>query len=434
MAFASFGTTFLLVTIEIINTGSELLLGRILNTHQQWLCSRLTQSGYTVARQVLVSDRGEDIQQAVREGLSRADLVITTGGLGPTCDDITRERIAELLGRTLVFDSAVSDAIQAFFQSRGRPVPPRTRVEAMVPQGAIVVPNGQGTAPGLMIEASPNPFRPEGTRSWLVMLPGPPRELRPMFDQEVLPWMSREFPHETEFVCRTLKTAGIGESNMEELISAPLQHLTSGGMDLGFCARVGEVDVRFVARGADATAVVTEAEAITRRLAGDAVFGEQDEVLEGVVVRALTQRGQTLALAERCTGGHIAHRITNLPGASAVFLAGYVTYANAAKARTLGVREESLREFGAVSEAVAREMAEGARRVSGSDWALSVTGIAGPSGGTLDKPVGTVWMALAGPDGTEAVQRLNRFDRETFKFTTSQQALHLLFRQLKRSH
>jgi len=434
LAFIAFGTTFLSVTIEIINTGSELLLGRILNTHQQWLCARLTQAGYTVARQVLVSDRGEDIQQAVREGLSRADLVITTGGLGPTCDDITRERIAELLGRTLVFDSAVSDAIQAFFQSRGRPVPPRTRVEAMVPEGAIVVPNGQGTAPGLMIEASPNPFRPEGTRSWLVMLPGPPRELRPMFDQEVLPWMSREFPRETEFVCRTLKTAGIGESNMEELISAPLQHLTEGGMDLGFCARVGEVDVRFVARGTDAAAVVTEAEAITRRLAGDAVFGEQDEVLEGVVVRALTQRGQTLALAESCTGGHIAHRITNIPGASAVFLAGYVTYANAAKARTLGVREESLREFGAVSEAVAREMAEGARRVSGSDWALSVTGIAGPSGGTLDKPVGTVWMALAGPDGTEAVQRLNRFDRETFKFTTSQQALHLLFRQLKRSH
>ncbi|MCX6872021.1 MAG: competence/damage-inducible protein A [Verrucomicrobia bacterium] len=419
------------MTIEIINTGSELLLGRILNTHQQWLCSQLTQAGYTVARQVLVSDRGEDIQQAVREGLSRADLVITTGGLGPTCDDITRERIAELLGRTLVFDSAVSDAIQGFFQFRGRPVPPRTRVEAMVPQGAIVVPNGQGTAPGLLIEASPNPFRPEGKRSWLVMLPGPPRELRPMFDQEVLPWMRREFPHETEFVCRTLKTAGIGESNMEELISAPLQHLTEGGMDLGFCARVGEVDVRFVARGVDAAAVVTEAEAITRRLAGDAVFGEQDEVLEGVVVGELTRRGQTLALAESCTGGHIAHRITNIPGASAVFLAGYVTYANAAKARTLGVREESLREFGAVSEAVAREMAEGARRVSGSDWALSVTGIAGPSGGTPDKPVGTVWMALAGPDGTEAVQRLNRFDRETFKFTTGQQALHLLFRQLK---
>jgi nicotinamide-nucleotide amidase len=204
-------------------------------------------------------------------------------------------------------------------------------------------------------------------------------------------------------------------------------------MDLGFCARVGEVDVRFVARGADAAAVVAEAEAITRRLAGDAVFGEQDEVLEGVIVRELTQRGQTLALAESCTGGHIAHRITNIPGASAVFLAGYVTYANAAKVRTLGVREESLREFGAVSEAVAREMAEGARRASGSDWALSVTGIAGPSGGTPDKPVGTVWMALAGPDGTEVVQRLNRFDRETFKFTTGQQALHLLFRQLKRS-
>ena len=432
LAFAGFRGTVRGVTIEIINTGSELLLGRILNTHQQWLCSRLTQAGYTVARQVLVSDRGEDIQQAVREGLGRADLVITTGGLGPTCDDITRERIAELLGRTLVFDEAVSESIRSFFVSRGRPVPPRTRVEAMVPQGAIVVPNRQGTAPGLMIEASPNPFRPGGRRSWLVMLPGPPRELRPMFDGEVLPWMAREFPHETAFVCRTLKTAGIGESNMEELISEPLRRLTDAGMDLGFCARVGEVDVRFVARGADAAAVVAEAEAITRRLAGDAVFGEQDEVLEGVLVRELTRRGQTLALAESCTGGHLAHRITNIPGASAVFLAGYVTYANAAKARTLGVREETLREFGAVSEAVAREMAEGARRVSGADWALSVTGIAGPSGGTPDKPVGTVWMALAGPDGTEVIQKLNRFDRETFKFTTGQQALHLLFRHLMR--
>ena len=420
------------MTIEIINTGSELLLGRILNTHQQWMCSRLTQAGYAVARQVLVSDRGEDIQQAAREGLGRADLVITTGGLGPTCDDITRERIAELLGRTLVFDEAVSESIGSFFVSRGRPVPPRTRVEAMVPQGAIVVPNRQGTAPGLMIEASPNPFRPGGRRSWLVMLPGPPRELRPMFDGEVLPWMAREFPRETAFVCRTLKTTGIGESTLEELISEPLRHLTDAGMDLGFCARVGEVDVRFVARGADAAAVVAEAEAITRRLAGDAVFGEQDEVLEGVLVRELTRRGQTLALAESCTGGHLAHRITNIPGASAVFLAGYVTYANAAKARTLGVREETLRGFGAVSEAVAREMAEGARRVSGADWALSVTGIAGPSGGTPDKPVGTVWMALAGPDGTEVIQRLNRFDRETFKFTTGQQALHLLFGHLMR--
>ncbi|MFM8878952.1 MAG: competence/damage-inducible protein A [Verrucomicrobiota bacterium] len=432
LAFGRFRGTIGGVTIEIINTGSELLLGRILNTHQQWLCSRLTQAGYAVTRQVLVSDRGEDIQRAVREGLSRADLVITTGGLGPTCDDITRERIAELLGRPLVFDAAVSDAIRSFFVSRGRPVPPRTRVEAMVPQGATVVPNRQGTAPGLRMEAAPNPFRPEGAASWLVMLPGPPRELRPMFDEEILPWITRQFPQASAFVCRTLKTAGIGESNMEELISEPLRHLTDAGMDLGFCARVGEVDVRFVARGADAPAVVAEAEAITRRLAGDSVFGEQDEVLEGVLVRELTRRGQTLALAESCTGGHLAHRITNIPGASAVFLAGYVTYANGAKARTLGVREETLREFGAVSEAVARQMAEGARAVSGADWALSVTGIAGPSGGTPDKPVGTVWMALAGPDGTEAIQKLNRFDRETFKFTTGQQALHLLFRHLMR--
>jgi len=433
LATAVFRATLGRVTIEILNTGSELLLGRILNTHQQWLCARLTQAGYPVTRQVLVSDRSDDIQQAVREALGRADLVITTGGLGPTCDDITRERIAELLDRPLEFDASVSQSVQAFFRSRGRPVPPRTRVEAMVPKGAVVLPNGHGTAPGLRLGVAPNPFRPGGGPSWLVMLPGPPRELRPMFDDQVLPWIASEFPLEGGFACRTLKTSGIGESNMEELISGPLRHLTDRGMDLGFCARVGEVDVRFVARGADASSVVAEAESITRRLAGDAVFGEQDEVLEGVLVRELTRRRQTLALAESCTGGHIAHRLTNVPGASAVFLAGYVTYANTAKVRTLGVREETLRESGAVSEAVARQMAEGARAVSGADWALSVTGIAGPSGGTPDKPVGTVWMALAGPAGTEAVQRLNRFDRETFKFTTGQQAMHLLFQHLNRA-
>ncbi|MFM7555047.1 MAG: hypothetical protein ACKPAH_07085, partial [Verrucomicrobiota bacterium] len=173
----------------------------------------------------------------------------------------------------------------------------------MVPKGAVVLPNGHGTAPGLRLGVAPNPFRPGGGPSWLVMLPGPPRELRPMFDDQVLPWIASEFPLEGGFACRTLKTSGIGESNMEELISGPLRHLTGRGMDLGFCARVGEVDVRFVARGADAASVVAEAEAITRRLAGDAVFGEQDDVLEGVLVRELTRRRQTLALAESCTGG-----------------------------------------------------------------------------------------------------------------------------------
>lgn len=418
------------MTIEIINTGSELMLGRVLNTHQQWLCGRFADLGRTVDRQVAVPDGGQDITRAVREGLARADLVVTTGGLGPTCDDITRDLISQLLGRTLKFDSEVSDQIRNFFTLRGRPVPAGTKVEAMVPEGAVVFHNRFGTAPGLAMEVNPNPFREGGRKSWLIMLPGPPRELRPMFDTQIVPLIEREFPRDAGFACRTLKTTGLGESNMEELVSGPLKHLTDAGMDLGFCARVGEVDVRFVARGTTAAAVVAEAEATTRRVASEYVFGEQDETLETVLVRELSARGKTLALAESCTGGHIANRITNVPGASAVLLSGFITYANAAKVSLLGVSEKTLQDYGAVSEPVARQMAEGARRVSGADYAISVTGIAGPSGGTLTKPVGTVYIGVSGPDGTDVYHQLNRFERETFKFTTAQQGMHRLLKKV----
>jgi len=419
------------VTIELINTGSELMLGRVLNTHQQWLCGRFADLGRTVTRQVAVPDGAEDIQQSVREGLSRADLVVTTGGLGPTCDDITRERIAGLLGLALHHDPEVEARIRSYFVGRGRPVPVRTKVEAMVPEGALVLPNRHGTAPGLAIRVSPNPFREGGRTSWLVMLPGPPRELRPMFETEVVPLVEREFPLEGGFACRTLKTTGLGESYMEELVTGPLRHLTDAGMDLGFCARVGEVDVRFVARGAQAAATVAEAEAITRGLAAQYIFGEQDETLESVLVRELAARGQTLSLAESCTGGHIANRVTNVPGASAVFLAGFVTYSNAAKIAVLGMPAATLGEHGAVSEATARAMAEGARRVGASDWAISVTGIAGPSGGTPTKPVGTVFIGVAGPDGTEVFHQVNAFDRETFKYITAQQAMSRLLKRVR---
>jgi nicotinamide-nucleotide amidase len=419
------------MTIELINTGSELLFGFVLNTHQQWICRQLTDLGHTVARQVAVPDGGQDIQQAVREALGRADLVITTGGLGPTCDDLTRDLIAQLLGRRLLHDEAVLQNIASYFTGRGRPMPERTKVEALVPEGATVLPNAHGTAPGLALEVNPNPFRPGGRPSLLVMLPGPPRELRPMFTNLVVPLLQRHFPSAEAFVCRTLKTTGIGESYMEERISAPLRHLTDAGMDLGFCARVGEVDVRFVARGPQAATLVAEAEAITRARGGEHIFGEQDDTLESVLVGALTARGQKLALAESCTGGHIANRITNIPGASAILLAGFVTYANEAKMAALGVRAETLQAHGAVSEPTAREMAEGARRVTGADYALSVTGIAGPGGGTDEKPVGTVFMALASAKGTTVVRQLNRFDRETFKYLTAQQVMMMLYRELQ---
>jgi nicotinamide-nucleotide amidase len=416
--------------VEIINTGSELMLGRVLNTHQQWLCRRLADLGYIVTRVVSVPDRGAEIEQAVREGLTRADLVITTGGLGPTSDDITRDLIAQLLGKKLQEDAEVLAHIRSFFEIRKRPMPERTTVQALVPHGAEVLPNPNGTAPGLAIEVSPNPFRTQNKGSWLIMLPGPPRELRPMFSDSVEPLLRRALPVNDVFICRTFRTTGVGESIAQEKIGKQMAPLVENGLDLGYCARPGQVDIRVGARGKAGEALVQQAERIIQRRLGSRIFGADSEELEGVIVRLLTERKQTLALAESCTGGCIAHRITNVPGASAVLLAGLVTYSNEAKKKFLGVRSEALEEHGAVSEMVAREMAEGARKQTGTDYAISVTGIAGPGGGTPDKPVGTVFMGLSGGFGTVVAQHVNSYDRETFKLVTSDQALEMLRRQI----
>jgi nicotinamide-nucleotide amidase len=416
------------VIIELVNTGSELMLGRVLNTHQQWICRQLADMGWVVERQVAVADTARDICDAVREALGRADLVIVTGGLGPTSDDLTRELIAEMLGRKLVMNEDIRKEIQRFFTSRNRPQPVRTEVQALVPEGAIVLQNSQGTAPGLAMEVPADIYR--GARSWLIMLPGPPRELRPMWTEHVVPLLKREFVPAENFVCRTLKTTGVGESRVEEVIARHLEEQVKAGLEIGYCARIGEVDVRFVCRGPDANACVAAAEKITRRLLREHVYGVDDEQLETVIVRMLTERKQTLALAESCTGGFIANRLTNVPGASAVLVAGLVTYSNEAKEQFLGVSARTLEGHGAVSEAVAREMADGARQRTGADYAISVTGIAGPSGGTAEKPVGTVFIGIATPSDTCVEHKVNAFDRETFKYVTSQQALEILRRAI----
>jgi len=360
--------------------------------------------------------------------LAVADLVIVTGGLGPTSDDRTRDVIAGFLGRKLLEDATVLAHIQNMFAARKRPMPASTKVQALVPEGATVLMNAHGTAPGLVLEA---PSAAASGPRLLVMLPGPPRELRPMFTEQVVPILRERLPLREPFVCRTLRTTGLGESMVEERIAGPLQPLTQAGLELGYCARVGEVDVRFTARGAKARDLVAEGELIARGLLGDLVFAVDDESLEATLIRLLTERKQTVALAESCTGGFIAHRLTNVPGASAVLLAGLVTYSNEAKQQFLGVRPETLAAHGAVSEAVAREMAEGARTRTGADYAIAVTGIAGPGGGTAEKPVGTVWLALANAASTIAQRKFNAFDRETFKYVSSQQALDLLRLQLQ---
>jgi len=427
--------------VELINTGSELMLGRTLNTHQQWICRRLADIGFVVTRQVAIADGAQDIQQAVRESLSRADVIIVTGGLGPTSDDVTRELIAELLGKPLHEDATIVAELKKFFEERKRPMPARNLVQAQVPEGAIVLPNPNGTAPGLAIKIDDRKWRLEQVTTlrppssifdslssqWLIMLPGPPRELRPMFTDTVVPLLRREFPPQV-FVCQTIRTAGVGESALAELIEAALQPLVAAGLELGYCARPGQVDVRLAARTAGAEKLVSEARQIVECVFAKNIFAQDDEDMESVVVRELTARKQTLALAESCTGGYIAHLLTNVPGASAVLLAGLVTYANEAKIKFVGVRPETLAAHGAVSEAVAREMAEGARRETGADYGLAVTGIAGPGGGTPEKPVGTVFLAVSSATGTVVVRQLNRFDRETFKEITTQQVLGMLRR------
>ena len=214
------------------------MLGRVLNTHQQWLCRQLADLGYVVSRQVAVPDTPADIVMAVREALSRADLVLTTGGLGPTSSDLTRDAVAQLLGKRLSEDPTVLARITGFFDLRKRPMPARTRVQALVPEGARVLSNAYGTAPGLAMELRPNPFRADGSSSWLIMLPGPPRELRPMFSDSVAPLLSRVLPLENVFVCRTLRTTGIGESVAEEKVGGQLQAMVPAGLEPGYCAEM----------------------------------------------------------------------------------------------------------------------------------------------------------------------------------------------------
>ena len=397
--------------IELINTGSELLLGFTVNTHANYIARQLSDRGLRLVRQSTVSDDRAEMRSLVAEALARSDILLITGGLGPTSDDFTRDVVAELLGLAMSRDESVVASITERYRHRGLVLREQTLVQALVPAGATVLPNHHGTAPGLLLK--------RGSQQ-IFLLPGPPRELYPMFENQVVP----NLPPGARLDCRIFKVACLSESTIEQAVAPVLADLPA--LELGYCARMGEVEVRVIA--AESTA--TEAERRIRKALGVNIFGGQTDRLEEVVVRQLTAAGQTVATAESCTGGLIAQRLTNVSGASAVFPVGYVTYSNVAKVRLLGVQEETLRTAGAVSEATCRQMAEGARRASGADYAISATGIAGPTGGTAEKPVGLVFIGMAGPRGTTIQRHGLNLDRETFKQLVSQYALDLLRREL----
>ena len=407
--------------VIVINTGTEILLGDVVNTHLSFIAREIFPLALRVERQLSVPD-GAAIGEALSDNLEQADIIFVTGGLGPTTDDITREITAELLGLELVLDSELEVSITERLRTRGIRLTDRILRQAMVPRGAQVLPNEFGSAPGLYLAAGINP----AIRSpHLFLLPGPPRELQPMFLQWVLPILRQIVSQDEPIGYRNYRIVGMGESYVEEAVGPQLLALT--GLELGYCARMGEVDLRVIG----STAILTQADAIVRAKLAQFIFSTEREDLETVLIRELAARRATLAVAESCTGGFLAHRLTNVAGASEVFLAGFVTYSNAAKTAMLGVASALIEEHGAVSEPVARTMAEGALEKTAAQFALATTGIAGPGGGSPEKPVGTAYIALAGGGETVVKHLFFPTDRETFKQLATQTALNLLRQRLR---
>jgi nicotinamide-nucleotide amidase len=405
----------------LINTGTELLLGDVQDAHLAFIAREILTLGLRIDERRTVPDT-DVIRRTLTELFPHCEILFVSGGLGPTTDDLTREMVAESLGLELYQDAQLLAWLQQRLLARGIKWTSGIARQADVLAGARVLPNENGSAPGFYLKPNINPRVPS---PHLFVLPGPPRELQPMFKKFAMPILKSivEVPLPVER--RSYSIAGVGESLVEKAIGEKV--LAIPGIELGYCARPGEVEVRVIGQP-DA---IQTADAIIRDALGVSIFSDNDEALEEVVVKLLKQRNQTLATAESCTGGLIANKITNVSGASEVFLAGYVTYANAAKSDVLSVDPKLIDKHGAVSEAVARAMAEGACVRAASNYGLATTGIAGPTGGSDEKPVGTVYIALASGD-SETVARKFVFptDRETFKQLAAQAALDLLRRSL----
>jgi nicotinamide-nucleotide amidase len=406
---------------EILAVGSELLTPLRSDTNALWLTERLIGVGVEVGARTTVADDPALLESAFRAALSRADIVISTGGLGPTEDDLTREAAAAALGRGLRRDPVILDALKARFAKYKRPMASINEKQADVIDGAFVLENPRGTAPGLRVE--------DGTRM-LVLLPGPPSEMKPMFDEQVLP-VVRARTGGAVLQTRVLKIASMSESDVDQTV-APL-YKTFTNPRTTILSAPGQVELHLTASGSSAAEVEERLLALgsgIRGLLAGRIFSEDGRELPAVVASLLRERGRSLAVAESCTGGLLAARLTEVPGSSAFFERGLVTYSNRSKVELLGVAAELIEAHGAVSEAVAAAMAAGARRAASTDIGVGITGIAGPDGGTPEKPVGVVFIALDGAAGTRVRQALFPGDRERIRHQATQSALEMLRRGL----
>lgn len=410
--------------VEIVSTGTELLLGQIVNTNASYLARKLNEIGYDALYQTTVGDNRRRMASVLSIALDRADIVITSGGLGPTQGDITKEVTAELLGRPMYLHEESATHIQCYFERRHLSMPQNNLRQAMMAEGAIIVRNHRGTAPGVILEH-------EGKT--IIHLPGPPMELEYMFETGILPYLTQRFGNQGQIVSKVLRTFGLGESALEDRIHDYI--LAQKNPTIALLARSGEIHVRLTAKG-DTTELahqmIAELEPKIRERIGDLVFGTDAQSLEQVVGAALTEKQYTIALAESCTGGGVSARLTDIPGSSAYLRGSVVCYSNDVKIDAVGVPAETIADQGAVSPETAQAMAEGIKKRFGATIGVGITGIAGPGGGTDEKPVGLVYIAVAGPQGTVVEEQRFSGQRSGIRTRAANAALNLIRRYLKK--
>ena len=410
--------------VEIVSTGTELLLGQIVNTNAPYLARKLNELGFDAVYQTTVGDNRRRMASVFSIALDRADIVITSGGLGPTQGDITKEVSAELLGRDLNLHEPSVEHIQAFFKRRHLTMTNNNLRQAMMPTGAIVVTNHRGTAPGVIIEHD---------KKTIIHLPGPPAELEHMFENSILPYLTNRFGGQGIIVSKVLRTFGIGESILEERIRHFI--LAQKNPTIALLARSGEIHVRLTAKADSedtARALIAELEASLREQIEEYIFGMDEQSLEQVVGEELHRRGLTVALAESCTGGGATAKLTDVPGSSAYLIGSIVCYDNRIKTEFVGVTPTLLQEHGAVSQQTAAAMAQGIRDRFATDIGVGITGIAGPGGGSAEKPVGLVYLAIAGPQGVIVEEEHFSGQRSAIKTRTVNSSLDLLRRYLQK--
>ncbi|MCL2547699.1 MAG: competence/damage-inducible protein A [Symbiobacteriaceae bacterium] len=405
---------------ELISVGTEILLGQIVNTNAAWLAQRLAELGVNVYRQETIGDNLERLSMAIRESLDRADILILTGGLGPTDDDLTREGVAMAMSLSLEEDGAQRQWLE---ERLGQRMTENNLKQALKPAGAIILPNPGGTACGYAVPADGR---------WVFMLPGPPWEMEAMYRDHVRPFLQRTYALNTHLYSRILHFIGIGESALETELLDLMRRQKDPSMAL--YAKTGEIELRLTTRAETeelAMAQITPLEEQIRNRVGQHLYGYDDDTLFTVTAKMLLERGLTLSVAESCTGGLLGNLYTDIPGSSGFFCGGWIAYSNEMKMQHLGVPAEILERYGAVSARTVAAMSQGARSASGSDLAISISGVAGPGGGSESKPVGLIYQALASQEGTLLFRNTYSQDRLRNKFRAAKQSAYLLWLYLQ---